>query len=55
MTTFNSRYTDINVIPDIGWYVTTKSGHTPRHGEHGWNNNAVAMRVSLCVYFNVKY
>lgn len=34
------------MIPEIGWYVTM-SGDTPLHGSHGWNNNAVNMRVSV--------
>ena len=51
---FYSRYTDISVIPEIGWYVTTRSGYTPRRGEHGWNNNAVNMRVSYILICIIK-
>ncbi|XP_065906143.1 bis(5'-adenosyl)-triphosphatase enpp4-like isoform X2 [Dysidea avara] len=38
-----NRYSDIIIIPYIGWYVTTRSGYRPRSGEHGYNNNARTM------------
>ena len=44
-----SRYPDIIVIPDIGWYATAEGRHMSRKGEHGWDNNAITMKVSSYV------
>lgn len=54
----HSRYGDIIVIPDTGWFITSRSTNysfiVVRSGEHGYDNNAKTMRVSsyhqLCDY-----
>ena len=46
-----SRFGDIIVIPDTGWFVTSKAKQYSfiivRSGEHGYDNNAKTMRVSI--------
>ena len=48
---YYSRYGDIIVIPDTGWFVTSRSQQYSsirvRNGEHGYDNNAETMRVSI--------
>ncbi|XP_065915476.1 venom phosphodiesterase 2-like [Dysidea avara] len=48
---FKNRYGDIVVIPDIGWFITSRSDMynfiVVRSGEHGYDNNAVTMRAFM--------
>ena len=49
--TFYSRYGDIVLIPDTGWFVTSRSDqYRVRNGLHGYDNNAKTMRVSVISY-----
>lgn len=55
-----SRYGDIIVIPDTGWFVTSRSQQYSsirvRNGEHGYDNNAETMKVSIikCANYMIK-
>ena len=41
------------MIPETGWYVTSRTvPYTVNKGEHGYDNNAETMRVSIVIYVN---